>query len=164
MKIKKYFLTKNDKTRRMEKIENVNYIIITSSKYKGFSSLKNRNIIEMSKYKEEREFSCNYIIGCSGEVVNIIPENERAICTRIEEIDRESISIMLCIDKEGNYTDTQLKKLKELIQEFLEKYDIPKENVLMEYDINNSRRPVNIVDEPIILYDMLNNKISKVKL
>ena len=48
MKIKKYYLTKSDNTRRMEKIEKVKKVIITSSKYRGFSGLKNRNIIEIS--------------------------------------------------------------------------------------------------------------------
>ena len=105
MKIKKYYLTKSDNTRRMEKIEKVKKVIITSSKYRGFSGLKNRNIIKMSKYKDGREFSCHYIIGNSGEVLNIIPENERAICTRNESIDTQSISIMLSLDSEGRYTE-----------------------------------------------------------
>lgn len=164
MKIKKYYLTKSNNTRRMEKLENVNKIIITSSRYKGFSSLKNRNVIEMSKYKEDREFSCHYIIGISGEVINIIPEDEAAICTRNQSIDERSISIMLCLDKNGGYTKNEFDSLKLLIDRLIEKYDISKEDVLTEYDINNSRKPLELVDEPIILYNLLNAKIARVTL
>ena len=46
MKMKKYYLTKSNNTRRVENLENVEKIIITSSSYKGFSGLKNRNVIE----------------------------------------------------------------------------------------------------------------------
>ena len=155
MKIKKYYLTKSDNTRRMEKMDLAQNIIITSSRYNGFSCLKNRNIIEMSKYKEDREFSCHYIVGNSGEIINIIPETERAICSRKEEMDISSIGIMLCLDKEGNYTKQEILSLKGLIKRLREKYSIEKENVYTEYDINGSRRPVLFVDEPILLEEIL---------
>lgn len=164
MKIKKYFLTKSDNTRRMEKIEKVNKIVITSSKYNGFSSLKNRNVIEMSKYREDREFSCHYIIGVKGEIINIIPEKEVAICTRNVEEDKDSISIMLCVDKNGENTKVQYEILKDLINRLIEKYDISKKMIFTEYDINNARRPLIFVDEPIILDNLLNPKISRLKL
>lgn len=164
MKIKKYYLTKSDNTRRMEKIEKVKKVIITSSKYRGFSGLKNRNIIEMSKYKDEREFSCHYIIGNRGEVLNIIPENERAICTRNESIDTQSISIMLSLDSEGRYTENEMKTLRELVLKIVERYNLKLNDVQMEYDINCSRRPKMLVDEPIMLDDILKKKPLKLKL
>lgn len=162
MKIKKYYLTKSDNTRRMEKLVNVENIIITASKYKGFSGLKNRNIIEMSKYRDDKEFSCHYIIGLSGEIINIIPERERAICSRNEDIDEKSISIMMCIDKNGDILASQMKSLRDLVKKIIDKYDISRDNVLTEYDINCSRRPLIFVDEPIILDDLLSNKMPRV--
>ena len=86
MDIKKYYLTKSNNTRRKEKMCNIEYIVITSSKYNGFSALKNRNIIEKLKYKEDKEFSCHYIIDTDGKKLNIIPEKERAICTHCSNI------------------------------------------------------------------------------
>lgn len=164
MKMKKYYLTKSNNTRRVENLEKVEKIIITSSKYKGFSGLKNRNVIEMSKYREDREFSCHYIIGLNGEIINIIPEKERAICTRNEDIDTKSISIMLSIDKNGEFSKKQLISLKDLIGKIIEKYDITKNDVYIEYDINCSRKPIVFADEPIILDDLLNPKIPRIRL
>lgn len=162
MKIKKYYLTKSDNTRRMEKLDSVENIIITASRYKGFSGLKNRNIIEMSKYRDDKEFSCHYIIGLSGEIINIIPEKERAICSKNEEMDKRSIGIMMCIDKNGNILPIQMNSLKDLIKRIIDKYDISKDNVLTEYDVNCSRRPLEFVDEPIILDDLLSTKIPRI--
>lgn len=155
MKIKKYYLTKSDNTRRMEKIDVPKNIIITSSRYNGFSCLKNRNIIEMSKYRDDREFSCHYIIGINGEIINIIPENEKAICSQNVDIDNDSIGIMLCLDKDGKFTKKELISLKGIIKRLREKYNIKKESVFTEYDINGARRPLIFVDEPIFLEEIL---------
>ncbi len=155
MKIKKYYLTKSDNTRRMEKMELPQKIILTSSKYNGFSCLKNRNIIEMSKYRDDREFSCHYIVGVNGEIINIIPENEKAICSQNIDIDSDSIGIMLCLDKDGEFTKKELISLKGLIKRLREKYNIKREAVLTEYEINGARRPGIFVDEPILLEDLL---------
>lgn len=155
MKIKKYYLTKSDNTRRMEKIDTPQKIIITSSRYNGFSCLKNRNIIEMSKYRDDREFSCHYIIGNNGEIINIIPENEKAICSQNVDIDSDSIGIMLCLDKDGKFTKKELISLKGIIKRLREKYNIKKESVFTEYDINSARRPLIFVDEPIFLEEIL---------
>lgn len=164
MKVKKYYLSKSENTRRGEKLEEVKQIVITSSKYNGFTGLKNRNIIEMSKYREDREFSCHYIIGISGEIINIIPEKEKAICTRDEKIDRNSISIMLSVNKEGTYSQKQYQALRELVYNLIEKYNLTKDCIYTEYDINCSRRPILLVDEPIILEDILNRKIPRIRL
>lgn len=154
MNIKRYYLTKSLNTRRMEKMDSIDKILITSSKYNGFSALKNRNVIEMGKYKEEEEFSCHYIIGLKGEIINIIPEDEISIPTRGID-DDSTLSIMLCIDKEGEYTKEELFSLKKILHKLIKKYKIKEENVLLEKDINNSRRPKIIVDEPVLLYDMI---------
>lgn len=157
MEIKRYFLTKSDNTRRMEKMEKIEYIIITSSKYKGFSALKNRNVIEKLKYKQDREFSCHYIIEKKGNIVNIIPEKECAICTHNVDIDSKSISIMLTIDNEGKYTCDEMDSLKKLLKKIIRKYNIKSDNILYEYDINCSRRPLDLADEPILLYELVHS-------
>ena len=155
MEIKRYFLSRSDNTRRMEKIEKIEYIIITSSKYNGFSALKNRNIIEKIKYKQDKELSCHYIIDTRGCVLNIIPEKESAICTHNVDIDNKSISIMLTINEDGDYTENELKSLEKLVHKLNKKYDLKKENVIMDYDINCSRRPIILVDEPILLSELI---------
>lgn len=154
MNIKKYYLTKSLNTRRMEKMESIDKILITSSKYNGFPALKNRNIIEMGKYKDEEEFSCHYIVGLKGEIINIIPEDEISFPTRGVN-DDNTISIMLCVDKNGEYTKEELFSFKKLLNKLIKKYKIKEENILLEKDVNNSRRPKIIVDEPVLLYDMI---------
>lgn len=154
MNIKKYYLSINCNTRRGEKIKEVKYIVVSSSKYLGLSSLKNRNIIEHIKYNEESEFSCHYIIGTDGKVLNIIPEKERAILTHDEVIDSSSISIMLCLDTNGKYTKKEINTLSKLIKNLKKKYSIKNWNIIMEYDVNLSRRPKLFCDERI-LFDEL---------
>ncbi len=153
MLIKKYYLTNHFNTRRGEKLESVKYIVITSSRYAGFSPLKNRNIIERSKYNEEVEFSCHYIVG-DKEILQIIPKDEMAICTKNHKIDLNSISIMLTKDINGNYSKEQLKKLRRLVQKLMEMYNLSKDEVILEYDINGSRRPEIFVDERILLEEI----------
>lgn len=157
MEIKRYLLTRSDNTRRMEKMDRIEYIVITSSKYKGFSSLKNRNVIEKIKYKQDKELSCHYIIDTNGVVLNIIPDKESAICTHNVDIDSKSISIMLTVNDEGNYNEVELKALKKLLNKLVKKYRIKNENILREYDVNLSRRPTVFVDEPILLYELVNS-------
>lgn len=157
MDIKKYYLTQSYNTRRMEKINEAKYIVITSSKYKGFSALKNRNIIENIKYKEEKEFSCHYIIDIDGSIVNIVPETEMAICTKDYNIDNNSISIMLALNKQSDYEEEQIYALKKLIHKLIKKYNIDKKNVIREYDVNASRRPEFFVDEYIMLWEIVHN-------
>lgn len=159
MNIKKYYLTKSLNTRRFEKINEVKYIIITSSKYKGFSALKNRNIIEKLKYKEDKEFSCHYIIDTDGTVLNIIPEKEKALCSRIANFDDKSISIMLTLNKNGNYDELEIFSLAKLINSIKKRYTIKSENVLTEFEINSSRKPILFCDEPILLWQ-INNAIK----
>ncbi len=159
MNIKKYYLTKSLNTRRFEKINEVKYIIITSSKYKGFSALKNRNIIEKLKYKEDKEFSCHYIIDTDGTVLNIIPEKEKALCSRIANFDDKSISIMLTLNKNGNYDELEIFSLAKLINSIKKRYNIKSENVLTEFEINSSRKPILFCDEPILLWQ-INNAIK----
>ncbi len=157
MNIKKYYLTKSLNTRRMEKIDRVDKILITSSKYNGFTALKNRNVIEMGKYKDEHEFSCHYIVGLNGEIINIIPEDELSLASRGID-DENTISIMLCVDKNGEYTKEELFSFKRLLNRLINKYKVAEKNVLMEKDVNNSRRPKGIVDEPVLLEDMIEKK------
>lgn len=154
MNIKKYYLTKSLNTRRMEKMNSIDKILVTSSKYNGFPALKNRNIIEMGKYKNEEEFSCHYIVGLKGEIINIIPEDEISFSTRGVN-DDNTISIMLCVNKNGEYTKEELISFKKILNKLVKKYKIKEENILLEKDVNNSRRPKIIVDEPVLLYDML---------
>ena len=156
MDIKKYYLTKSLNTRRLEKMNEIKYIIITSSKYNGFSALKNRNIIEKLKYKEDKEFSCHYIIDIDGKILNIIPEKEKAICTRNNNYDDKSISIMLTLNKDGNYDESEILSLSELLNRIKKKYNIKNDNVLTEFEVNSSRRPVIFCDEPILLWQINN--------
>lgn len=158
MEIKKYYLTKSDNTRRMEKMKNIEYIVVTSSRYKGFSSLKNRNVIEKIKYKEGKEFSCHYIIDCTGNILSIIPDNEKAICTHNTDIDDRSISIMLSLNSDGTYSKEEIKSLEKLIHKLMKKYNILNSNVVREYDVNLSRRPIKFTDESILLYEIVNKK------
>lgn len=155
MEIKRYFLSRSNNTRRMEKIESIEYIVITSSRYNGFSALKNRNIIEKIKYKEDKEFSCHYIVDLKGNILNIIPEKEKAICTNNVDIDSKSISIMLAIDEKREYTSVELMSLRKLLYKLMKKYKLEKENIVLEYDVNCSRRPFTLVDEPVLLYNLI---------
>ena len=62
---------------------------------------------------------------------------------------------MLTINKEGNYDQKELDELKKLIGKIIKKYNIDKDNILREYDVNCSRRPVLFADEYIMLYDII---------
>ena len=71
------------------------------------------------------------------------------------DIDSKSISIMLAIDDKGEYTSVELMSLRKLLYKLMKKYKLEKENIVLEYDVNCSRRPFTLVDEPVLLYNLI---------
>ncbi len=159
MNLSRYFLSLNDNIRRGECRNNneIKYIVITSSRFLGFTARKNRNMIERNKNSEENITICHYIIDFNGDVLNIIPENEIAYATKDNEYDTKSISIMLSLKEDENYSEEELITLSRIIKILMDKYNIKEDDVVLEYDVNRSMRPAKFCDEPILLEEILKN-------
>ena len=61
---------------------------------------------------------------------------------------------MLTLNKNGKYEKEELISLKKLIYTLKRKYNIKSKNILTEFDINCSRKPILFCDEPILLWQI----------
>lgn len=150
MNIRKYYISESLNTRRKDKINKVKYLIVTSSNIPGADCLKNRLKIEMNK-NIDNEYSCHYIIDLNGNILQIIPEEECSICSNVIDYDSCSISIMLCVGYNNYYSEMEIKRLKELINDIQERHGLTDDSIIFENDINGSRRPYILCDERIKL-------------
>lgn len=142
-------------TRPGNKLQGVYKIILHDAPLIKEDKIKNRNYINNLKRQDDIFMSYHYLIGKSGEIVNIIPEDEIAIHTGFLEFDLHSLSIALCYDNNNNnISDKTLNSLKLLLKSILRKYNLdPKYDLIRCYDVINKRVPLYFVENPYLFYD-----------
>lgn len=158
MKIKKKYLQKNHMTRSGEKVKKIKYIVIHQALNKNLDVNQEYNYIKNLSNQDELYYSVHYIIGKSGECIQIIPEHEIAYSTMNIELNYYIISIECCYEKSdkkfGIETENTLKKLLSYLKE---KYNLSKEDIILHYDITGSRCPIYYVDHKYEYLDILEN-------
>ena len=162
MYIDRKYLPKNHMTRCGEKIKKVKYIIVHSGLNKNLNvdfdvEKEYEYIINLSK-QDEIYYSAHYIIGKDGKCVQIIPEDEIAYSTMNIDLNYYAISIECCAKrKDGQFSDKTIDKLVKILSYLKEKYNIPKNNILLHYDLTGTRCPKYYVDNKFKFLDILEN-------
>lgn len=96
--------------------------------------------------KPESWTSTQYIVGFSGEVIRIIPDNEMAYAAANQN--KGTIHIEVCYKKaSGEFEQASKDALHELVQELMTKYNIPADKVVRHYDLTKKLCPYFYVDE-----------------
>lgn len=113
MKILRYYLSESETTRRNERLEKLEKIVIYKVK-SDKTALGYRLYIENLKRQEDIYFSVHYIVDKEGNIVNIIPLNEVSIHDESNmAINYITISILVLEDENGNICDSSIKELLE---------------------------------------------------
>lgn len=160
LNIKSRLIENSEMSRTKENIREIYKIVLHHAPLKNKSAIKNRNYINNLKYQDEKFCSYHYIIDFNGEIINIIPENELALHTKILEFDYHSIGIAIC------YKDDYLDRIPQIVQNslkelsfyLLKKYNLDRHYDLIRcYDLINKRSPVFFVDNQYNFLDFKYN-------
>lgn len=144
VKIKQVLLTPSSYTRPQTKI-NPTAIAWHYVGNPNTSAINNRNYFESLKDTHETKASCHFIIGLGGEILQLIPEDEKSFCTN--QANPYTISIECCHpDTSGKFTDATYKSMLWLGRYLMDKHNI-KENI-RHYDITGKACPKWFVDHP----------------
>lgn len=136
MKILRYYLSKSETTRRSEKLEKLEKIVIYRVK-SNKTALDYRLYIENLKRQEDIYFSVHYIIDKYGNVLNIIPEKEVSIHDEESvHINYITISILVLEDESGNICNSATK---ELLEDLVKKYNLNIDKDVIIKDTNNKK-------------------------
>lgn len=159
MKIEKKFLKKNHMTRCLCKLKEVRYILIKDFFSKKVSLDEEYSYIINLESQDEIYYSVHFLIGVDGKCVNIIPEDEVTYSTRNIELNYYVISIECCINENGEFSLQTIDTLIKLINFLKKKYNISKDNILLDNDLTGSRNPIFYVDNRYKFLEIL-EKIS----
>lgn len=134
MKVLRYYLSKSETTRRSEKLEKLEKIVIYKVR-SDKSALEYRLYIENLKRQEDVYFSVHYIIDKDGNVVNIIPEREVSIHDENNvHINYITISILVLEDENGKICEDATN---ELLNDLVKKYKLNIDKDVIIKDTNN---------------------------
>ena len=142
MKIQEMFLTPSKFTRPQTKI------IPTALAWHyvanpGTSALANRNYFESLKDLKKTYASSHFIVGLKGEILQLIPENEKSLCTN--NANDYTISIECCHpDESGKFLEPTYNSMIWLGRHLMKKHNI-KENI-RHYDVTGKICPKWFVD------------------
>lgn len=90
--------------------------------------------------------SAHYIVGINGEIIQCIPDNEIAYAAANQNAN--TIHIEVChLDSSGEFTESSIASLAELVQYLLGKYNISSDNLLRHYDLTGKQCPIYYADE-----------------
>lgn len=148
------YIDVSENTRPKDKIKDIFKLVLHDAPYPLKNEIENRNYINSLSRQDDIFLSYHYIIGQSGKIINIIPENEIAIHTKLLDFDMHSVSIALCYDKNMKLTNETLYSLKYLSNILIHKYNLDaKFDLIRCYDVLNKREPVCFMDNYYLFYD-----------
>jgi N-acetylmuramoyl-L-alanine amidase CwlA len=109
------------------------------------SAIANRNYFENLRNTHQTYASSHFIIGLKGEILQLIPENEKSFCTNWAN--NYTISVECCHpDKSGKFTEETYRSMIWLGKYLMKKHGI-KENI-RHYDVTKKVCPKWFVDNP----------------
>ncbi len=114
--------------------------------------------IESLKYQDEMYLSFHYLIDYKGKILNIIPDKEVAYPTSCIDLDLECISIGIYIkEKKEKLVAKQIKSIKYLVKYICNKYNLTKNDVIISYNIFNTREFEYYIDNYFEFIDLIYN-------
>jgi len=169
LKIRKALLPKNEYSRPGTKLKSINGIVIHWTANPGgtadnhvsyFNHLALQNPDDDTP---DRYAGAHYFVDISGEVVQLVPDDERAYHVGAKTYKPEAlkkfkttypnnclIGIELCHpDSTGKFTEETLKSTRQLILKLMSDYDLLLEDVVRHYDITGKNCPKYFVENEI---------------
>lgn len=130
------------------KMERINDVVIHYVANPGTTAEQNRGYFEGLEYQTDSSktyASCHFIIGLDGEIVQIIPMDEKAYASNNRNSD--TVAIECCHpDEDGKFTDATYESLVKLTAWILAETDLKEKNVIRHYDVNGKICPKYYVE------------------
>ena len=130
------------------KMERINDVVIHYVANPGTTAEQNRSYFEglENQTDSSRTYaSCHFIIGLDGEIIQIIPMDEKAYASNNRNSD--TVAIECCHPGEdGRFTDETMSSLVKLTAWILHETDLKEKNVIRHYDVNGKVCPKYYVD------------------
>lgn len=137
------FLTVDGGSRTGEKLEAVRDIAVHYVANPGTSATANRNYFE----GPDSDTSSHFIVGLDGEVLALIPTDEKSCATNERNID--TISIEVCHpDGTGEFSEVTRASLVRLLTYLCTEFDLSEENLIRHYDVTGKLCPRYYVEHP----------------
>ncbi len=130
------FLTEDGASRTGEKLEAVRDIAVHYVANPGTSAIANRNYFE----GPDSDTSSHFIVGLEGEVLALIPTDEKSCATNERNVD--TVSVEVCHpDETGEFSRTTYESLIRLLAYLCEEFDLTEENLIRHYDVTGKMCP-----------------------
>ena len=153
MKIIKKIINESEMTRSKEARKKTTKILLCP-----FYNKEIIKYIESLKYQDEMYLSFHYLIDYKGKILNIIPDKEVAYPTSCIGLDLECISIGIYIkEKKEKLVAKQIKSIKYLVKYICNKYNLTKNDVIISYNIFNTREFEYYIDNYFEFIDLIYN-------
>ena len=137
------YLTVDGVSRTGEKLEAVRDIAVHYVANPGTGAMANRNYFEAP----HSDTSAHFIVGLEGEVLILIPTDEKSCATNARNID--TISVEVCHpDESGAFTPKTYESLIRLLAYLCEEFDLSEQNLIRHYDVTGKLCPRYYVEHP----------------
>lgn len=137
------FLTMDGESRTGEKLEAVRDLAVHYVANPGTSAMANRNYFE----GPDSGTSSHFIVGLEGEVLALIPTDEKSCATNERNVD--TISIEVCHpDETGEFSEATYESLIRLLAYLCNEFDLTEENLIRHYDVTGKLCPRYYVENP----------------
>ncbi len=128
-------------SRRGDKLEAVNDIVIHYVGNPGTSAKNNRNYFA----NPESEVSAHFVVGLEGEVILCVPLDEKSSASNWRN--RDTISVEVCHpDEDGAFTDAAYESLVKLTAWLCDEFGLTARRVIRHYDITGKKCPLYYVE------------------
>ena len=149
MNIDKQYLTISNYNRPGTRRERTTAVACHYIGNPGTGAQANRNYFENLRISRATKASCHYIIGLSGEIIQLIPEEEISWCTN--QANSYTISIEACHpDATGKFTDATYQSYVALCADICKRWDLDPQNggLIRHYDVTGKICPKWWVEHP----------------
>ncbi len=152
-------LTLDGVSRSGEKLEAVRDIAVHYVANPGSTAMANRDYFE----GPDSSTSAHFIVGLDGEILLLIPPDERSCATNKRNID--TLSVEVCHpDETGVFLPETRESLVRLLAHLCVRFDLTEENLIRHYDVTGKMCPLYYVENPLeweALKEDVKNKIQE---
>ncbi len=162
----RHYLTPNEYSRPQTK-NNPKGVIIHYTGVKGQQALQTIEYFESLKNQKTKNpiyASTQFVVDINGDVFQLMPENEicYGVSTPVDyannpypievhntfghSVNRNSLQVEMCIDKEGNLTKEAILSTTELVKYILKRYNLRTNSVFRHFDCTGKICPKPFVD------------------
>lgn len=137
------FLTLDGESRTGQPLEEVVNIAVHYVANPGSSAIANRNYFE----GPDSDTSSHFIVGLQGEILAVIPLDEKSCATN--ERNRDTISVEVCHpDATGEFSLETYESLIRLLAYLCDRFDLTGEDLIRHYDVTGKMCPRFYVENP----------------